>query len=210
MITTTLLKKEIISVCDLMYKKGLICATDGNVSVRYQKSEILITASGTHKGLLKEDDIILTDLEGNIISGRKKPSSEIKMHIEVYHRCQGVRAVIHAHPPFCTALSLTGEKFPTSFTPEVFITFGETVPVARYATPSTREVPESIAPFLPEHKAIILAHHGSLTFGKTVWEAFYMLEKLENAAYVYFLAKQLGEPKPLSRTSLEALKQLRR
>lgn len=208
MISIKSLKEEIIKVCHLMYEKGFICATDGNVSLKFQKSEILITASGTHKGLLKDNDIIITDLGGNIISGTKKPSSEIKMHLKIYNTCENINAVIHAHPPFSTALTLAGKKFSTGYTPEVFLTFGDEIPVARYATPSTDEVPESIADFLPDHKAIMLSRHGSLTFGKTIWEAFYLLEKLENAAYVYFLASQLGKPEPLPDEKLKILKSL--
>ncbi len=208
MISIKSLKEEIMEVCNLMYEKGYICATDGNVSVKFQKSELLITASGAHKGLLKDSDIIITDLEGNTISGTKKPSSEIKMHLKIYNTCENINAVIHAHPPFCTALTLTGKKLCTSYTPEVFLTFGGEIPVARYATPSTEEVPESIADFLPDHRAIMLSRHGSLTFGKTTWEAFYLLEKLENAAYVYFLASQLGKPEPLPEEKLRILKTL--
>jgi len=208
MLSTKSLKKDIMKVCDLMYKKGYICATDGNVSIRFQKHEMLITASGTHKGLLEEDDIILTDLEGNVISGQKKPSSEIMMHLEVYKTCEDVNAVIHAHPPICTAMSFSQQAIPTNYMPEAYLTFGGEIPIARYATPSTREVPEAISNFLPEHKAMVLAHHGSLTMGSNIWEAFYRLEKMENVAYVFLLARQFGKPEPLSEEKLKLLEQL--
>ncbi len=209
MIRLKTLRKEIVKVCRLMYERGFICATDGNVSIKFQENEILITPSGTHKGLLTEDDIVMTDLQGNLISGNKKPSSEIMMHLKVYNACEGINAVIHAHPPICTAISLTDAVLSTKYTPEVYITFGDSIPIAPYATPSTKEVPDSIADYLPEHRAIILSHHGSLTMGKSLWEAFYRLEKMENAAYVYLLAKQFGKPEPISEEKLKLLERLR-
>ncbi len=208
MLSIKSIKKDIIAVCRLMYEKGYISATDGNVSVRFQKHEMLITATGTHKGLLKEEDIIVTDLEGNRISGQKKPSSEIMMHLKVYEKCKGISAVIHAHPPICTAISLTNSSIPTTFTPEVYISFGRKIPVARYATPSTSEVPEAISEFLPDFKALLLARHGTLTMGKNLWDAFYRLEKMENAAHVFLLAKHLGGAEPIAEEKLKLLDQL--
>jgi len=203
------LKKEMIKICHQMYKKGFINATDGNVSVRFEKHEILITRSGTHKGFLTLEDILITDLTGAVVSGKGKPSSEIRMHLEVYSRRDDVKAVIHAHPPLCTAFSLSGSPIPTVWLPEVYLIFGNEIPLASYATPSTQEVPEAISPYLKNHDALILSRHGSLTLGENLWEAFCKLEKMENTAWVTFFAKMIGNPKPMNNEELNLLAEIK-
>ena len=205
----TTARMELISVCKRLAERDLIAATDGNVSCRIGQDKLLITPSGKPKGGLEAMDLLLINLDGEVLAGREKPSSEIRMHLEVYRCRDDVRAVVHAHPPMLTAFTLAGIPFVAEALPEVWLTFGQ-VPTAPYATPCTAEVPGAIAPFLGKHQAILLDRHGSLTMGRSPNEAYLRLEKLEHAARILFFACLLGKapPSPLPPEALAKLEQL--
>ncbi len=202
----TELRAEIVDVCQRLSGSGLIAATDGNVSCRVGSGRMLITPSGIAKGDLAPADLLLTDLEGKVLVGGGKPSSEIRMHLLVYAKRSDVRAVVHAHPPMLTAFTLASIPFAADVLPEVWLTIGP-VPTARYATPTTEEVPRSILPFIEDHHAILLERHGSLTLGKTLGEARSRLEKLEHAAHTIYFARMLAGagPAPLPDAELAKL-----
>ncbi len=203
------LREEVIEVCRRLAAAGLVAATDGNVSCRLDERRILVTPSGVPKGDLRPLDLMVTDMDGRTLSGRGRPSSELKMHRLVYQRRGDVRAVVHAHPPLLTALTLAGEPFPAGALPEVWLGMG-TVPTAPYATPSTDEVPRSIEPFVDSAQAVLLERHGSLTLGKSLMEAYLRLEKLEQAARTFILAHLLrGRPvDPLPGAALARLEEV--
>lgn len=202
----TELRCELIDVCRTLEHKGLIAATDGNVSCRLGNERLLVTPSGVSKGKLEPVDLLVTDLDGVPVSGMGRPSTELQMHLLVYSRRPDVGAVVHGHPPLLTALTLAGIPFTADVLPEVWLTIGP-VPTAPYATPSTREVPDSIAPFVEGHNAILLERHGAITLGRSLNEALQRLEKLEHAAYTLHCAHQLLRRPPES-LSEEALKKL--
>jgi L-fuculose-phosphate aldolase len=201
-------RMALVAVCKKLAEKDFIAATDGNVSCRVGKDKLLVTPSGKPKGGLKPIDLLLLNLHGEVLAGREKPSSEVRMHLEVYRRRADVTAVVHAHPPMLTAFTLAGVPFVAQALPEVWLTFGE-VPTAPYATPCTAEVPEAVAPFLEKHQAVLLERHGSLTLGRSLDEAYLRLEKLEHAARILFFARMLSKA-PLSPLPDDALAKLER
>lgn len=203
------LREELIGVCRKLEQKGLLAATDGNISCRSGKESLLITPSGKAKAELEAEDILLVDFDGKVLSGAGKPSSELRMHLLVYRERPDIEAVVHAHPPLLTACTLAGIPFMAEALPEVWLTIGA-VPTAPYATPTTQEVPDSIAPFIKDHKAVLLERHGSLTLGKTIKEAYMRLEKLEHAAHTLLYARILNPlaPVPLPKIELSKLEQL--
>ncbi|OGQ93971.1 MAG: hypothetical protein A2284_15725 [Deltaproteobacteria bacterium RIFOXYA12_FULL_61_11] len=207
MIGSRSLRKELIAVCHLMHQRGLIAAADGNVSVRFDGERILTTPSGFNKGLLSEDDLCVTDLQGRLLHGLHKPSSELRLHLAVYTARTDVRAVVHAHPPTCVALSIAGIGLLSPLLPEVVLSLGE-IPTAPYATPTTADLPETIRTLIPTHDAILLERHGSLTVGKDLTEAYNRLECMEHAATVIFLARQLGNPSLLPATEVAKLRRI--
>lgn len=203
------LREDLIEICRKIEEKGFIAATDGNVSCRAGSDRLLITPSGRSKGALETADLLLVNLHGEVFSGEGKPSSEIRMHLLVYQKRPDVQAVVHAHPPLLTAFTLAGVPFTAEALPEVWLTIGR-VPTAPYATPSTEEVPESIAPFIEHHQAILLERHGSLTLGKNLKEAYRRLEKLEHAAHTLFYTYLLSgrHPTPLPESALARLSEV--
>ncbi len=203
------IKKKIIEMGEKLYRNVLIVATEGNLSVRVDEEQILTTVSGVCKGELTPDDIVLVDLEGKLLKGKKMPSTEIKMHLEVYRQRSDVQAVMHAHPPYVVALSMAGVPLDRPYLPESVLMLGA-VPVVPYARPSTRQVPEGIRPYLKRTDTLVLERHGSLTMGKTLDEAYFKLETLEHTARVVWLARQMGEVPVLPADEVKEILKLRK
>ena len=200
------LRLEIIKVCRKLESKGLIAASDGNVSCRANGDYILITPSGVSKGDVEPEEIAKTDMAANLVDGPIKPSNEIQMHLYVYRMRPDVSAVVHAHPPVATAFTLAGFPLNTKVLPEAWIMLGR-VPVAPYATPATDEVPKSIEPYIMDSRAILLKRHGAITFGASPMEACMRMEKLEHCARILFYSAMLEDRKaPVALTESEIAK----
>lgn len=182
---------SLAKICHKLQLKGLIAATDGNVSCRAGRECFLITPSGKAKGELTPLDMLLVNLRGEVLQGHGKPSSEFRMHSLIYSRRGDVQAVVHAHPPMLTAFTVAGFPFMAEALPEVYLAFGA-VPTAVYATPTTDEVPASIESLIDGHQAILLERHGSVTMGTSPEDAYLKLEKLEHAAHTLFYAHILA------------------
>ena len=200
-------RRDIVAIARRVYNVGIVAATDGNISYRIMTDRVMITPSGTSFSNLNTDSLAYVDLEGNILSYQYKPSSELPMHLEIYRQRPDVNAIIHAHPPYATALTLSGYSLEDPILPEVVMMFGK-IPTAPYATPSTKESAESIRPLIKDHQAILLDHHGAVTYGTSLEEAFHKMEKLEHAAKTILAATSLGSPKKLDETQLSKIKDL--
>ncbi len=206
--TDEALRSAICAVGQRLYVQRLIVAWDGNISVRLDDNHILTTPAGTCKGQLSPADLVVVDLEGNVVEGDRRASSELKMHLAAYRARPDVRACVHAHPPTAVALTLAGLPLDARLLPELVLTLGS-IPTAPYALTGTHEVPESLAPFLPHHNAILLSHHGALTLGTDVWQAFFRMEQVEHGARILHMAQQLGGAQPLSEERIRELERLR-
>ena len=201
------LRLEITRVTRIVADQGLIRSSDGNISVRLDEDRFLVTPSGLYKMAMEPDDPIVVNHQGEVLAGKQglKPTSEMQMHLEAYHQRPDIKAVLHAHPPYATALTITRLPFPTDFLPEVLIALGD-VPTVPYATPGTTELAESIREHIKNHNSVLLSNHGSISVGKTLEEALIALERLEHAAFTYHLARALGEPQSLSQEDLVILR----
>jgi len=206
MITEYRLRQKIVRATHIVADQGLVRSSDGNISARLDEERLLVTPSGIYKMAMEPDDPIVVNYAGETLAAKDglKPTSEIGMHLEVYRQRPDVRAVIHAHPPYATALTIAGMPFPTDFVPEVLVGLGA-VPTAEYATPGTPALGESIRELIKTNNSVLLSNHGAIAVGKTIEEALITMERLEHAAYTYYIAKMLGEPQPLPKTELEKL-----
>ena len=204
------LRQEIVRIGRLMYEKGFICASDGNISARLEPGRLLITPSGLHKGLLEPDQLLLIDEAGRPLgprtaAGRRlKPTSELPMHLEAYRQRPDVTAVVHAHPPITIALSIAGISMADCLLPEVIVFLG-LIPTTQYATPSSEENVRAIRDFIANHDAIVLQRHGSLTVGDSPMQAFMRLETMEQNARIALMLAQLGVRHPLPPAEVEKL-----
>jgi L-fuculose-phosphate aldolase len=199
--------EKLISVCHKVYKKGYVAASDGNISVITERNTVLITRSGISKGDITEKDILEFDFNGKHLAGEGKITTEFKLHLYAYSKRKEVNAVVHCHPVYATAFSLLGEGLVKYYFPEVILTLGK-VHLCKYATPSTKDLPLSLDPFINYGWAFLLQNHGALTLGKNLDDAYYKMEKLEHAAETIFKAKQLGAPQELSSEDVRKLVEL--
>jgi L-fuculose-phosphate aldolase len=200
------LKQDIVRICRMLHRKNYLAATDGNVSVRLG-DRLLITPSGVNKGLMEADQVLTVDLEGQVLEGEGRPSSEIRMHLLAYELRPDVGAVVHAHLPYATGCTLAGIDLLEPILPEVVITLGG-IPTAPYATPGTPEVPAAIRDFIREYDAILLSRHGAMTVGRDVMDAYNKMEKLEHTARVVLAARLQGPLAPLPAAEVEKLRRL--
>lgn len=203
------LRTNLIDIGKRMYERNYVCATDGNISTRVSDTTILITPSGVAKGSMQPSDLALISIDGKQLAGKRRPSSEYKLHLAVYRNRPDVQAVVHAHPPCCTALTLAGIPLDRPAVPEVVLTFGPAIPTAAYATPSTDEVPQSIEPFIQTCDAILLERHGAVTVGSSLDNAYQKLEKLEQYAQTVIYTLQLGKLTPLDQSRIDQLMRIR-
>ena len=182
---------EICKAGRRLYARELILAAEGNISVRDRSGDIWITPAGASKGFMTPRSLIKVNINGEVIVGSGKPSTEIKMHLCVYKQRKDANAVVHIHPVIATAFASAGVALDKPYLTGNVLTLG-VVPVAPYATPSTDEVAKSITPFLHNHKAILLANHGALCIGKTLDEAVNLAEYVETAAKTALVMRLLG------------------
>jgi L-fuculose-phosphate aldolase len=159
------LRKSIVAAGARLYQKSLIVGTEGNISARTVRGKILATPKSVNKGFLDTESLAVVDLETGKTLSKSQPSSEIKMHLQVYKSRPEVNAVVHAHPPVATGFSVAGIDLAQCILPELILTVGP-VPLTQYGTPSTEEVPRAILPFICRADAFLLANHGALTVGK--------------------------------------------
>jgi L-fuculose-phosphate aldolase len=185
------LKEQICEIGRRVYNRGFAAANDGNISIRLNEKEFLCTPTMVSKGFMKPEDICKVDAEGKQLAGTRKRSSEILLHLVVYKQRPDVGGVVHCHPPHATAFAVAHEPIPKCVLPEVEVFLGE-VPVAKYETPGGQKFADTIAPFVKDCNTIILANHGTVTFGPDLEKAYWNSEIIDAYCKILILSKQLG------------------
>ena len=192
MINAHKIKQDICEIGQRIYNKGFAAANDGNITVRISDNEVLCTPTMQSKGFLKPDDICLIDMTGKQLAGRKKRSSEALLHLEIYRQRSDIKSVVHCHPPHATAFAVAREPIPQCVLPEVEVFLGD-VPITRYETPGGQAFADTILPFVQKSNVIILANHGTVSFGEDVEKAYWWTEILDAYCRILMLAKSLGK-----------------
>jgi L-fuculose-phosphate aldolase len=202
------LREAIVEVGRRLYARGYTASNDGNISARLDDRRLLMTPKSVCKGFMSPDMMVITDLDGKKLAGDRDPSSEMQMHLEVYRQRPDARAVVHAHPPIATGFAVAGIPLDRAVLAEVVTTLGS-VPIAEYATPSTKELPEAVRKYVRAHDGMLLANHGALTLGADLFSAYYKMETIEHFAHISLVARLLGGERLLSRQEVDRLQGLR-
>jgi len=205
----TILIKRLIRAGKSLYERGFLTASDGNLSVRLNPDEILITPSGICKGNLQFNDLILLNPAGEVISGSRLPSSETAMHLFIYQKRPDIHAIIHTHPPYATVLSVAGKTLETHILPEALLSLG-TVPLIPYAATGIPEMALSLADHISHHDAFLHKNHGLTVLGEDLNEALMRTETAEHCARIYYLALQDGNCDLLPAEEIKRLEQIRK
>ena len=197
-------RADLVQVCRLIYEKGWVAMNDGNVSIRLDDERILCTPTAISKGFVELEDIIVCDVNGHKLCGKRECTSEIAMHITIYSMRPEIRSVVHAHPPVATGFATAGRALDKALLPEVIIQLGA-VPLAAYGLPGTPALSEGMLPLIPQYDALLLENHGCTAYGRDVWEAFFRMEMVEHFARITFVAEMLGGARALPREEVEKL-----
>src|SRR6267154_1771737 len=197
-------RREICTAGRWIHSRAFVASTDGNISVRLDSRRVLTSPTAISKGMMSPDDLVITDLKGRKLAGRREASSELAMHLLIYNRRPDVHAVCHAHPPIATAHAAAGLPLNKALLSELVIALG-CIPVARYGTPGTQELSDALEPLVQNYDAILLANHGVVTCGPDLLTSFYRMETVEHFAQVSLFSELLGKQVLLSGSDVEKL-----
>lgn len=190
------LREEIVTTAQRAYHEGFMAATSGNFSCLDETGQYMaITPSGMPYSMMTPEDIVILDLHGNIIKGQHKPSSEWKMHVEIYRHLPQYRAIVHTHSPNATAYAVLRKEIPCVLV-EMLLFLGGSIEVATYAPQGSTAVGTNCLSILCRKPACLLANHGVVTAGKTLKEAYTNSIYVEDAAKIVRLAMSTGCPIP--------------
>ena len=174
-----------------VYAKGFAAANDGNISYRLSEDRVLCTPTRVSKGFMKPDDLCIVDMDGKQVSGNRKRSSEILLHLAILKERPEIRSCVHCHPPHATAFAVAHEPIPKCILPEFEVFLGE-VAIAKYETPGTQAFAETVLPYVKDTETILLANHGTITYGVDLEDAYFKTEIIDAYCRILLLAKQLG------------------
>jgi L-fuculose-phosphate aldolase len=197
-------REEIVRYGRTLHEKGFVAAMDGNLSVRLGQDRILVTPTGLSKGSMRPADLVIVDLEGKQVAGRRHVTSEIGMHLMIYRTRADVKAIVHAHPPTATGFAAAGIALTEPLVCEVVMGLG-CIPLARYGTPGTAELAQSLEPYVPKYDAILMSNHGVVAYGDTIEHAYMKMETVEHFAQISLVTHLLGRQQPLQEREIEKL-----
>jgi L-fuculose-phosphate aldolase len=188
----------------MLHDRCFVAAMDGNLSVRLKADRILVTPTCLSKGAMQPADMVVVDMEGKRVSGRRNVTSEIGMHLLIYRLRPDVEAIVHAHPPTATGFAAAGVSLTEPLVCEVVMGLG-CIPLARYGTPGTSELTQTLEPYVPNYDAILMSNHGVVTYGDTLEHAYMKMETVEHFAQIALVTHLLGRQQPLKEVEIEKL-----
>lgn len=197
-------RAEIVHFGRMLHQRGYVAAMDGNLSVRLDEDRVLATPTAMCKGTMRPSDLVVVDLDGRRVSGRRNVSSEIGMHVLIYRMRPDVRGIVHAHPPTATGFAAAGLALNQPLVCEVVIGLGS-IPLARYGTPGTSELAEALEPLIPDYDALLMSNHGVVAYADDLAHAYMKMETVEHFAQIALVTHLLGRQQPLSAQELEKL-----
>ena len=202
-------KAAILEAGRRLYQRGYVAGNDGNISARMADDSVWMTPTGVSKGFMTEDMLVRVDLEGNILEGTRALTSEGAMHLALYRENPEIGGVVHAHPAAATAYSAKGETFDLAVSLDMALHVGA-VPCAPYAPTGSKELAGAAARYANEADAVLLEHHGAVTWAPDVTAALYRMECLEQTFLLYEHMLRFGEVRLLSKKEVADLLPLRK
>ena len=197
-------REEIVRYGRMLHERGFVAAMDGNLSVRLKDDRILVTPTCVSKGAMRPPDMVVVDCKGQQLAGRRHVTSEIGMHLLIYNRRPDVQAIVHAHPPTATGFAAAGIPLTEPLVCEVVMGLG-CIPLARYGTPGTSELAQTLEPYVDSYDAILMSNHGVVTYGDTLEHAYMKMETVEHFAQIALVTHLLGRQQPLAEVEIEKL-----
>src|SRR6202166_3629799 len=197
-------RQAIVQFGRALHENGLVAATDGNLSVRLDENHLLVTPTCISKGRMRASDMVIVNMDGKRVAGKRRVSSEIGMHLLIYKLRPDIHGIVHAHPPTATGFAAAGMALNEPLVCEVVIGLGS-IPLARYGTPGTPELTDALEPLVPEFDAILMSNHGVVAYGDTLEHAYMKMETVEHFAQIALVTHLLGRQQPLKEVEIEKL-----
>jgi L-fuculose-phosphate aldolase len=197
-------RQEIVDYCKLMVARGLTKGTGGNISIFDRDSDlVIISPSGIDYDIMTAQDVSVVDLNGQLVFGEKKPSSEFPMHAIFYQKRDDLNAIVHTHSPFATTIASLRWDLPAI---SYLVAFsGKNVRCAEYASFGTKELAENAFEAMQDRQAVLLANHGLLAGAYNIATAFTVAEEIEFCCEIYSRAKAIGVPVILADDEMELM-----
>lgn len=201
------LKQELIEYGKLAGVKNFTPGFSGNLSARCG-DKIVITATGTANGYLKEDDFAIIDFSGNVVEGTKRPSSEKMLHVKFYQDRPDINYILHVHSPYLTAFAAAGKEMNEDVLAEIVYCFGK-IPLAKYALPGSKDLVDNTSIYFKDYDVVLMENHGVIVGDKDIQQAYLKLELCEAYAKTVICAKLLGGVKILPEEEVQKIYSLR-
>jgi len=198
------IKEELLWVAQESLRTDLVHGTAGNFSARLPDGNVVLTPSSLPYETMTLDQLVVTDLDGNVREGETSPTTEKMLHLACLMAYDDVHAVIHCHAKYCTMFALTRTPIPCVIE-EVEVYVGGDVPVANYEFTGSQELADEVSKWVGDRAAVLMANHGLLTVGKSPKDALKIANLVELTAEIIHGAKQLGEIVPLPDATREKM-----
>jgi L-fuculose-phosphate aldolase len=198
------IKQELVWVAQESLRTTLVHGTAGNFSARLPDGNVVLTPSSLPYETMTVDDLVVTDLDGNVVEGTKHPTTEKMLHLACLKAYEDVHAVIHCHAKYCTMFALTHEPIPCAIE-EVEVFVGGDVPVANYQFTGSQELADEVSKWVGDRAAVLMANHGLLTVGKSSKDALKIANLVELTAEIVWGARMLGPIVPLPDSTREKM-----
>ncbi len=189
-------RTELVGATREMYRRGLVGAYSGNTSLRLEGSgdDSLLLVTPTHHPYyrLEPDELVVVNLDGEpVLPAPMPPSSETRLHLEIYRQRPDVQAVAHTHSIYASVAAVIGRDIPPLID-EMLMTIGGPIKVSKYAFPGTQELAEQAYEALGNRNAALLRNHGAVGVGPDIWEALEVCDLVERLAQIFVLARNFG------------------
>jgi len=209
-VLTPRLRSQAVLHSRKLHAMGWVANHDGNLSIRLTGNRLLITGTGISKADIDDAALIVVGFDGKVIEGRKKPFSELELHLCAYQARDDIGAVLHAHPPYATAMGLAGQSLMVAAMPEFVVSLGAGIPTAPLSMPKTPESRAGVTELAKKHHAMLLAGNGVFTLGDDLSQAYLRMELVEHYAKMITLARQMGGVRELAPEQVQKLLDARR
>ncbi|MDA8233223.1 MAG: class II aldolase/adducin family protein [Clostridia bacterium] len=201
------LKSQLIEAGCRIVKSDLVTGTWGNISLRVSgQNRVVITPSGMDYLSLQIEDLVVVNLDGQVLEGHRKPSSELPLHLAIYRARADVGAVVHTHSIYATACAVARIPVP-AIVEDMVQLIGGSIDVAPYALPGTPQLAQGAVQALGGKNAVLLANHGGVAVGKDLAEALNVAFMLEKSARIFVHARSLGHPVVLEERDVEIMRE---
>lgn len=196
------IKEAVLSVAKEMIACGLVEGTAGNVSARLPDGNVVLTPSSIDYKIMTIDDLVVTDIDGNVLEGERTPTTEKSLHLACLRKHQNIGAVMHCHAMFATMFAIVRQPIPCVIE-EFDVYVGGDVPVAEYKMTGSDALAEEVSNWVEDKGAVLMANHGLLCVGKDPVDVLKVAKLVERTAKIIWGARLLGEPVPLPNATLE-------